>query len=182
MPSYKVKWSHLPSSLFHNLGKELLGRDDPGVGATDALRTVYGARPTVEFLRDACPTRREPWLGTSTGLRRRVPETLREACHRRGLPKGARTRTADLGSPRNATTLRETVLAELMASGESYRPDEHHPVTTIDLPPMGAPVRPREKITMSRYRPEQHDAMDGAGTVSPTGRRSSNTPESGEPT
>ncbi|MEE2032320.1 helicase-related protein [Rhodococcus chondri] len=141
------------------------------MGAADALRTVYGARPKVEFVHEAWPTLRESWLKTNKESRHRIIEALQEARHEKGLIKGSKAQMAYLRDLKNAKTLRKIVLAELIATGEVDRPDEHDSAGKTDKPPAEAPARPREKIDTSRYRPEQHDTRDGAGTVSPNGPR-----------
>ena len=50
MPRYKFAWSNLPASLLEHLRLSL---GLPGPDAVTALRDLYGARPTEDFLADA---------------------------------------------------------------------------------------------------------------------------------
>ncbi|ABH00949.1 possible ATP-dependent helicase (plasmid) [Rhodococcus jostii RHA1] len=170
MPRYKFKWSNLPPSLLHDLCRELLDAYDQEVGAAVALQTVYGARPTVEFVREAWPTLRESWLRTAKESRDWIVEALQEARHERGLLKGSRAQLAYLRDLRNSRTLREIVWAELVAIGEMDRQDEQDHAGTIEKPPTQAPARPREKDT-PQCRPEERDAKDAAGIISRNGPR-----------
>jgi DNA helicase-2/ATP-dependent DNA helicase PcrA len=85
----------------------------------EAMRRAYGARPTVEFVRDAWPTLRESWLGTVKDPRERVVQDLQQARGEKGLLKGKRAQMNYLRDLKNAKTLRVIVWKELVATGES---------------------------------------------------------------
>jgi len=86
-----------------------------------ALRDLYGARPKEQFITEAWPTLLEEWLARERKSRVAVVEELRS----RGLgAAGVKVKTAAeqvgyLRSCRNATTLRKTVLTELILAGEA---------------------------------------------------------------
>jgi hypothetical protein len=90
VPRYKFKWSNLPSSLLKDLCRDLLGLPEDDGDWTGAMQTAYGARPTVEFIRDAWPTLLESWLRTDSDSRQRVVNALEQARGGKGLIKGRR--------------------------------------------------------------------------------------------
>jgi hypothetical protein len=85
------------------------------------MQTAYGARPTVEFIRDAWPTLLKSWLSSDGGARQRVVEALEQARSEKGTVKGSRAQMAYLRGLRNSKNLREIVWDEFIAVGEQYR-------------------------------------------------------------
>ncbi|MFF0284266.1 DISARM system SNF2-like helicase DrmD [Rhodococcus aetherivorans] len=138
-----------------------------------ALQAVYGARPTVEFVREAWPTLRESWLRTTKESREWVVEALKEARGDKGILRGSRAQMAYLRELRNSRTLREIVWAELIATGEMDRPLEHEEEAT-QKSSTHAPARPHETHRASRAWTGDGDIKEDAGltarTESPSSR------------
>ena len=107
MPRYKFKWANLPPSLLDELCRELLDVYDKEFTPAVALQAVYGARPTIEFVREAWPTLRESWLRTAKESRDLIVEALQEARHERGLLKGTRAQMAYLRDLRTHSRTRD---------------------------------------------------------------------------
>jgi hypothetical protein len=141
MARYRFNWENLPAGLLRTL-KQDLGLDGPPAAA---LREVYGARPKEVFVADAWPTLLAAWLPRDRTARVAIVEQLRD----RGLgAAGGSVKTAAqqldyLRSCRNSTTLRQTVLTELILAGESdlapvpksKPPPPHSPDTRVEPDP-----------------------------------------------
>jgi hypothetical protein len=109
----------------------------------EALRRRYGVRPKPAFVQEAWPTLLEVWLPADADMRQFIVEELRGL----GLGKteiAVRSKQGQLDylrSCRNATTLREIVVAALIAIGEPQQ-FEAPPVRDVDVqPPPGASAR-----------------------------------------
>lgn len=180
-PRFKFKWSNLLPVLFRDLSDALLEIYDPDAGPADALRTVYGARPTVEFVREAWPTLRESWLRSDKESRHRIVDALQKARNEHGLAKGTRAQMTYLRNLRNSKTLRDIVGAELIEVGEVDRHDEPGPRAAIDT--AATTHRPD---SAGRTTPSVPDRAHAAPRRVPasflaTDRSLSITPESGYP-
>ncbi|WP_238423947.1 helicase-related protein [Rhodococcus ruber] len=165
MPRYKFKWSNLPPALLRDLSDALLEIYDPDAGPADALRTVYGARPTVEFVREAWPTLRESWLRSDKESRHRIVDALQKARNEHGLVKGTRAQMTYLRDLRNSKTLRDIVWAELIEAGEVDRHDEPGPRGAIGTPATHPPTGQRGEDDTVRPRPGARGAEEGAGII-----------------
>ncbi len=93
MPRYRFNWENVPLETLSQLANAvgLSTADLPG-----AMRARYGARPTVDFVREQWPTLRDGWMAgdpigaTSKSIKRAsFPITIRQsprccsACRRR---------------------------------------------------------------------------------------------------
>ncbi|MBX7133426.1 MAG: type I restriction-modification system subunit M [Fimbriimonadaceae bacterium] len=116
MPNYKFKWSNLPPSLLDDLCSQLLGISD--ADCSEALRSAYGARPDVEFIRDAWPILLESWLAKNNSALSEVVRALAEARGEKDAIKGRRAQLAYLRGLRNSKNLRTVVWGQLIAAGE----------------------------------------------------------------
>jgi len=124
VPRFKFKWSNLPQSVLEALCRDLLGESNQDGNRAALLQQAYGARPTVEFIRDAWPTLLESWLRTASEPRERIVQELQKARGEKGILKGSRAELAYLKELRNAKHLREIVWAEFVAAGEVERASE----------------------------------------------------------
>jgi hypothetical protein len=121
VPRYKFKWSNLPQSLLRDLCRDLLDMPQSDREWAEAMQLAYGARPSVEFLRDGWPTVLQSWLRTADDSRERVVHALQEARGEKSLIKGPRAQMTYLRELRNSKNLREVVWNELIAAGEVER-------------------------------------------------------------
>lgn len=119
MPRYRFQWANLPAELLELL-YEALGDTDGE--PTEVLRRQYGARPKVEFARDAWPTLLEAWLPEDEEFRDFMVSSLQTygLGAWQSLPDdpSPEDELAYLHSCRNQTTLREAVLSWILTLGE----------------------------------------------------------------
>jgi type I restriction enzyme M protein len=124
VPRFRFKWSNLPQSVLEALCRDLLGESNQDENQAALLQQAYGARPTVEFIRDAWPTLLDSWLRTTSEPRERIVQELQEARGEKGILRGSRAQLVYLKELRNARHLREIVWAEFVAAGEARRASE----------------------------------------------------------
>jgi T3SS (YopN, CesT) and YbjN peptide-binding chaperone 1 len=72
MPRYHFSWGNLPPGLLRQLGAAL----DLRPPVDESLRSVYGARPGAEFVRDTWPLLIDAWLARDRASREWVVEAL----------------------------------------------------------------------------------------------------------
>lgn len=138
MPRYRFSWENLSPTLLSALCDTLgLKSDVPA----DALRASYGARPKPEFVRDAWPVLRDSWLVDDAASRAPVLDQLRKA--RLGsadAPVGTQgEQMTYLRSCHNQLSLREIVLAQLLAVGEAST----SPASAQEAGPIGSSATPQ---------------------------------------
>jgi hypothetical protein len=136
MPRYRFNWNNFDTSLLRALRDALRLEGDP----VDALRSGYGARPRVDFVRDSWPVLLSNWLAHDRASAKRVAGTLRQ----RGV--GDVTNRNDLeflSSLRNTSGMRQIVLEAFIERGEQSDEDRQL-VRTLSVdtatPPVESPV------------------------------------------
>ncbi|KAA0115294.1 ATP-dependent helicase [Mycolicibacterium sp. P9-22] len=129
MPRYKFNWSNLPDWLLEALCIGLLDNWQQS-GADTALRSVYRARPTDDFVREAWPVLRETWLRRETEERRKALVELQAHRHEPGRFPSIAAEMAYLQTLRNTKTLRRLVLQLFIRYGETAHPSIISPRTT----------------------------------------------------
>lgn len=143
MPRYRFNWSNLDHRLLRGLGESLRLAGDPVV----ALRSGYGARPRVEFVRDAWPALLEHWLSSDRRAAKRVAASLRQ----RGVGD---TAVSDdfrfLSSVRNTSGMRQVVLAAFIEHGEQSS-DDRELVRSLSI---DAPARPAARPSAEVGQPD----------------------------
>ena len=138
MPRYRFSWENLSPTLLSALCDSLgLKSDVPA----DALRASYGARPKPEFVRDAWPVLRDSWLVDDAASRAPVLDQLRNA--RLGSADAPVETQGEqmtyLRSCHNQLSLREIVLAQLLAVGEAST----SPASAQEARPIGSSATPQ---------------------------------------
>jgi hypothetical protein len=117
MARYRFNWENLPAGLLRALAQEE-GLDGPPAAA---LREAYGARPKLAFVGAMWPVLLEVRLPRAREARQAIVEELQK----RKLGdydvrlKSAAEQLGYLRTCRNAATLRETVLTQLILAGEA---------------------------------------------------------------
>jgi hypothetical protein len=139
MPRYRFRWENLSPALLTAIC-DSLGLS--GENRVDTLRGSFGARPNPEFVRDAWPVLRDHWLDEDAASREAVLGKLRKA--RLGSPDAAvgtqEEQMVYLHCWHNQQSLREIVLAQLLAVGESSTtPTTAHDTRLNGSPPIRRP-------------------------------------------
>ena len=116
MPRYRFSWDNVSENLVESIVAGLNLRGD----ARTELRLRYGARPKVEFIRDAWPILLDEWLPEDNERRARIIGRLRrEHLGDVSIPVTDVHRELEyLRSCKNAPTLRSIVLDEFHTLGE----------------------------------------------------------------
>ena len=143
-------WDQLPDALLDALAAAIEG--DRSAAPSTRLEAAFGMRPDEEFVKRTWPTLLSAWLATDVGARTNVVDGLRG----HGLgdlsidPATTDGQLAYIGSCRNAPSLRQVVLAELLTYGE---------------PPYLAPIRSGVSHALDDLEPSPLDgpfeALDG---------------------
>ena len=151
MARYRFAWSNFPPQVLEKLAAGLGLHGDPA----EALRRAYGARPKVGFVQEAWPVLLDTWLTVDVESRSQIAQEL----HARGLGKtdiSLRSKQGQidyLRSCRNATTLREVVLASFLLAGEAEvvaAPTARAVPAAVQEPPQPSrPERPRDGTTQA---------------------------------
>ena len=149
MPRYKFAWENLSPAVLKQLARDLgLSGDSPA----EALHAEYGARPDAEFVADAWEPLRERWLADDQkGLDAAVKALWRPGT-RDGYrpPQTAEEQLDSLRERNNVPRLREVVLAQLIAAGES----PNAPVGPVATPPSSTgPSSPAPRLSAARQPP-----------------------------
>jgi hypothetical protein len=160
LPRYRFQWGNLPRRLLLLLCRDLLdGYDEADLAAS--LRSVYGARPDEEFVREAWSTLLTAWLETTKASRERIVQALRDVPGEDGALGGRDKQMAYLRGLRNAKRPGAVVLSEFVTFGETEAE-----VTTQTAgrtrPATNVPTRRRS----GTGGPYESDAANG-GTDSP---------------
>jgi len=161
VPRFKFKWSNLPPSVLDALCRDLLGQDNQDGDPAAALQRSFGARPTVDFIRDAWPTLLDSWLRTDGKSREEIVLKLQEARGEKGILRGSREQLGYLKELRNTKHLREVVWGEFVAAGEVQRASEHGG----DDEAVKAPSGPRDEPARKTIAVPEHSTdtgLDGA--------------------
>ena len=152
MPRYRFSWSNLPASLLRRLSVELQLSGSPDA----ALRATYGARPRVDFIRDAWPVLLESWLSSDRPRSRSVARRLREL--NLGNPAD-RDDNSYLAGLRNTANLRQVVLDAFIEFGEQSSEDRSTTVAisspTVEVGPRFAPPSAEDRRSDFAARGEQ---------------------------
>jgi type I restriction enzyme M protein len=173
VPRYKFKWANLPVALLKQLCGDLLDLPEGDGDWAEAMQAAYGARPTVEFIRDAWPTLLESWLSAAGDSRQRVVEALEQARGDKGIVRGSRSQMAYLRGLRNSKNLREIVWDELIAVGEEHHQDAPAPgepvgkdptaskqATVQDQPVVGTASGPVHQVRRREKKPEPEKSLE----------------------
>jgi superfamily II DNA or RNA helicase len=137
MPRYKFRWSNLPVAVLDALCHELIV-DGDDYNPVEALRSVYGARPKDDFVREAWPVLLATWLKHDKESRGWIVTTLREARHEDGTFTNRRAQLEYLRGLRNAKNLRAIVLQMFISRGEIEPAAERPRPPTTKPPPSSA--------------------------------------------
>jgi hypothetical protein len=117
MARYRFNWENLPASLLRAIA-DGVGLEGPPAAA---LRDAYGARPRANFVADSWPILLSAWLPRAKEARQAIVDELqsRKLGVATGKLKTAADQIAYLQTCRNSTTLRETVLTQVILAGEA---------------------------------------------------------------
>jgi len=149
MPRYRFDWSNHDGSVLRRIAKDLGVEGE----AHEELRRYYGARPKVDFVRDAWVPLIDGWLSRDRQFAGFAAERLRE----RGVGDiSAKDDMTYLRSVRNTSGSRQVLLELFIERGEASAPDSPArraaPATSsvVDVtqapppPTPSTPSRPRE--------------------------------------
>lgn len=138
MPRYRFSWTNLPTRLLRDLSSALDLHGDPA----EDLRSWYGARPRVDFVRDAWPTLLESWLARDQNNARRAAQRLRE----RNVGDTSERNDVDyLSGLRNTSGLRAVIIDLFIEFGEQsseVREVVRNVSATTTFPPPTATAAP----------------------------------------
>ena len=161
MPRFKFNWSNLPPSLLEALCRDLVDEDNQDGDPAAVLQRVFGARPAVDFIRDAWPTLLDSWLRNAGESREEIVLELQEARGEKGILRGSRAQLGYLKELRNTKHLREIVWEEFVTAGEVQRGSEQGG----DGDAVKAPSEPYDesaKVTMINPKHSIDTGLDGA--------------------